>query len=267
MDLRAHSSNKAAEYPTLAEFLQLLQGGTSMNFLRCRSVLEAALSRLRVLLLCKVGAIVLSNFVWGLSCAKIDSWRSLGLEGNTFVGMQIMSGELVGGNRATEQGSGGRGRRRGGRGRGHGDAAAVVAPAQQGGSASGGASGSRGQQGQGGSNGRVKQLLWSFQKQFREDRSSFQQRLTEQMTDERRSREQQQQQICDLLIQQQEMMADERRSREQQQQQMRDLLGQQQEQMAEERRSREQQQQQICDLLGQQQEQMAEERRSRDSHP
>ena len=155
-----------------------------------------------------------------LSCAKIDSCRSLGFEGNKVVGTQIMSGEVVGGDRATEQGRGGQGRRRGGRGRGHRDAAAGVAPAQQGWLESEGASESRGQQGQRGSNGRVKQLLRSFQRQFGEDMSSFQQLLAEQMAEERRSREQQQQQMCDLLVQQQQMIAEERRSREQQLQRM-----------------------------------------------
>ena len=144
-----------------------------------------------------------------LSCAKIDSCRSLGLEGNKDVGTQIMSGEVVGGDRATEQGRGGRGRRRGGRGRGHRDAAAGVTPAQQGWLESERASESRGHQGQRGSNGRVEQLLQSFQRQFGEDMSSFQKLLAKQMAAERRSREQQQQQ-----------MAEERRSREQQLQRM-----------------------------------------------
>ena len=155
-----------------------------------------------------------------LSCAKIDSCRSLGLEGNKDVGTQIMSGEVVGGDRATEQGRGGRGRRRGGRGRGHRDAAAGVTPAQQGWLESERASESRGHQGQRGSNGRVEQLLQSFQRQFGEDMSSFQKLLAKQMAAERRSREQQQQQICDLLGQQQQQMAEERRSREQQLQRM-----------------------------------------------
>ena len=218
---RAFREDKVAERPALAKFLPLLQGGASVEIsempVSARGCSPAFAGPFPVQSSAIDCPVLCGVF---LSCAKIDSCRSLGFEGNKVVGTQIMSGEVVGGDRATEQGRGGQGRRRGGRGRGHRDAAAGVAPAQQGWLESEGASESRGQQGQRGSNGGVKQLLRSFQRQFGEDMSSFQQLLAEQMAEERRSREQQQQQICDLLGQQQQQMAEERRSREQQLQRM-----------------------------------------------
>ena len=218
---RAFREDKVAERPALAKFLPLLQGGASVEIsempVSARGCSPAFAGPFPVQSSAIDCPVLCGVF---LSCAKIDSCRSLGFEGNKVVGTQIMSGEVVGGDRATEQGRGGQGRRRGGRGRGHRDAAAGVAPAQQGWLESEGASESRGQQGQRGSNGRVKQLLRSFQRQFGEDMSSFQQLLAEQMAEERRSREQQQQQMCDLLGQQQQQMAEERRSREQQLQRM-----------------------------------------------